>query len=59
MDYKFTKSQEKFKYLMYMNEIKPFSKKLKRSGESGRNNKNIQPQYGNGIWHRKICHAHN
>ena len=33
--------------------------KLKRIGFSDTNNKNIQPGYWDGIWHRKMWHAHN
>ena len=34
-------------------------KNWKRIGGSDTNNKNIQPRYRNGIWHRKMCHAYN
>ena len=33
--------------------------KWKKNGDSDTNDKNIQPGYGNGICHRKLCHAHN
>ena len=50
--YKFTKSKEK------INHHEAICKKCKRTGESDTNNKNIQPGYRNGIWHRKIYLAH-
>ena len=34
-------------------------KNWKRIGDSDTINKNIRPGYRNGIWHRKMCHAHN
>ena len=54
--YKITKSQEK---IMYMDDIKLFEKKRKRTGDSYADNKNIQPGYKNGIWQWKICQADN
>ena len=39
----FTKSQEKINHLMYMDDIKLFSKNEKRIGDSDTNNKNMQP----------------
>ena len=33
-------------------------KNWKRTGDPD-TNKNIEPEYGNYIWHRKMCHAHN
>ena len=34
-------------------------KKNYKIEEFDTNNKNIQPRYWNGIWHRKICDVHN
>ena len=47
---KFTKSQEKINLLM-------LAKNKKRFEDSDANNKNIQPGYRDGIWHRKMCQA--
>ena len=33
--------------------------KCKRTRDPDTNNKNIQPEYRNGIWHWKMCLAHN
>ena len=41
-----------------MDDIKLFAKNKKQL-ETGINNKNIQPGYRNGIWYRKLSHAHN
>ena len=57
--YKLIKSQEKINHLMYMGEVKLFAKMKKKITDSDINNKNKQPGYWNGIWHRKMCHAHN
>ena len=38
-----------------MDDIKLFAKKCKRIGDYDTDNKNIQPGYRNGIWHRKKC----
>ena len=43
-----------------MDDIKLFAKKKwKKIRDSDANNKNIQPDYRNGILHRKMCHANN
>ena len=44
---------------MYMDDIKLFARKWKRIGESNTNNKNIQLDNRNGIWHGKISYTHN
>ena len=54
---------------MYLQDIKVFAKKKKKkktekktktkTGDPETNNKNIQPGYRNGIWHRKTCHVDN
>ena len=31
----------------------------KKTADFHTNNKNIHPEYKNGIWHRKMCHAYN
>ena len=46
---KFTKSQEKMNNLMYIDDIKIFTKNSIEL-ETDTNNKNIQPGYRNGIW---------
>ena len=38
-----------------MNNIKLFAKNEKRIEDSDRNNKNMQPGYRNGIWHKKCA----
>ena len=65
--YKFTKLQEKIYHFMYMEDVKLFAithththTQTKRIiGESETNNKNIQLENRNGIWHIKVCYAHN
>ena len=37
---------------------KDIRKKLKRTEDSDTDNKNIEPEYRNGMWHWKICHSH-
>ena len=44
---------------MYMDGIKVFYKKGKRTGDLDTNNRDIQPGYWNGIWHGKMCHTDN
>ena len=44
--YKFTKSQKRINHLIYIDDIKLFAKKWKRTGDSDTNNKNRQPGYG-------------
>ena len=39
-----------------MFDINLFSKKEKELNTE-RNNKNLQPGYRNGIWHREMCHT--
>ena len=60
---KFTKSDAKINYLMYVDNIKPFFKKKinkrKRIGDSNTNNEKIQQGYRDGIWHRRMCHTQN
>ena len=55
----FTKSQKMINSLMYMDNIKVFAKKMKKIGDSNTINKNLYSTYRDGIWLRKICHAHN
>ena len=43
---------------MYIDNIMLFAKNEKEL-ETGSNNKNIEPEYRNGIWLRKMCHAQN
>ena len=43
---------------MYMDNVKLFLKNEKEL-ETDKNNKNRQPGYRNGIWHRKMCHVKN
>ena len=40
-----------------MDDIKVFAKKKQETGDPDTNNKNIQPRYRNGIWHRKMYHT--
>ena len=47
--YKFLKSQEEINHLIFLNDIKIFVKKGKRTGDLDPNNKSIQPGYRNGI----------
>ena len=56
--YKLTKSQEKINHLMFMDDIKLFSKN-KKELETNTHSQNIQSEHRNGIWHRKMCHASN
>ena len=42
---------------MYVDDINLFTKK-KRIEDSDTNNMNIQPEFRNGICHRKISHVH-
>ena len=41
-------------HLIYMNEIKLFQKE-KNIGDSNKNNKNIQSEYTNGMWHKRYA----
>ena len=45
--------------LMYMDEIKLFSKIKKRIRNLNTGSEDIQGRYRDGIWHRKMCHANN
>ena len=56
--YKFTKLQKKIYHLIYMDNIKLLEKNEK-IWDPDTNNKNIQPGYRNGIWHRKMYYTHN
>ena len=42
-----------------MDDIKVLAKNEKNIGDPETNNKNIQPECRNGIWHRKMCHTYN
>ena len=44
---------------MYMDDIKLFANKEKKTGDQDTNNKNIHPVYTNGIRHRKMCDIYN
>ena len=57
-DYQFTKLPENINHLMYMDDIKRSAKKEKEL-ETDTNHITIQPGYRNGVWHRKMYHAHN
>ena len=57
--YKLSRSQEKVNHLMYMDDIKLFAKKWKRTGNAYTRSQNIQSEHRNGIRHRKICNACN
>ena len=41
-----------------MDDIKLFAKNEKETGDPDINDKNIQPEYRNGIWHRKMRNAY-
>ena len=42
---------------MYMDDIKIFAK-TEKGRDLDANNKNVQPENRNGIWHWKLYHAH-
>ena len=52
------KAQEKINHLMYMDDIKLFTKNWKELEILIQYNKNIS-EYRNRIWHRKMCQADN
>ena len=47
--YKLSKSQEKINHLIYIDDMKPFSKKRKRIGNSNTHSENIQSGHKDGI----------
>ena len=53
-EYKPSKSQEKIKHLVNLDDIKLFAKKI--IGNSNTNYENMQSRYRNEIWHRKMPH---
>ena len=57
--YKLSKSLEKINHLMYMEYIKLFAKKWKRTGNSNTRSENIQSGHWDGIWHGKMWYASN
>ena len=58
--YKLYKSQEKINHLMYLDNIKLFARKRKkRIGNLNTGNEDIQSEYRDRIWHRKMRHASN
>ena len=52
--FKLYKSQEKINHLMYIDDIK-----LKKNRKPQYRHKDIQSEYRDKIWHRKMCHANN
>ena len=52
-----TSIQEKINHHLYMDDIKLFAINETELAIDT-NNKNIQLGYRNGIWYRKMCHAH-
>ena len=51
--YKLTTSQERIKHLMYMDNIRLFSK----TADPNTGSENVHLVYRDEIWHRKMCHA--
>ena len=58
LSYKFAKVQRKINYFVYMDGINLFERKIKKEAEILIQAIRIYSQ-NNGIWHRKMCPAHN